>query len=117
MTDEIRKCLTDIVISIDSIDGYLANSRSYQVYQTNKMLRRAIERELEIIGEATNNALRLDSSLSISNARRIVDTRNRIIHAYDAVNDTVVWSIVIKHLPILKGEIVQLLENANDSTA
>ncbi|GAB3922203.1 HepT-like ribonuclease domain-containing protein [Larkinella terrae] len=114
MIDEIRKCLTDILVSIESIDNYLENNRLFEIYQTNKMLRRAIERELEIIGEATNIALRLEPTLSISNARRIVDTRNRIIHAYDAVNDTVVWSIVIKHLPILKMEIVHLLENSND---
>ncbi|GAB3338675.1 hypothetical protein GCM10027299_50980 [Larkinella ripae] len=80
------------------------------------MLRRAVERELEIIGEATNSALRLAPTLAISNASRIVDTRNRIIHAYDAVNDTVVWSIVIKHLPVLNAEIVQLLNDWNEHT-
>jgi hypothetical protein len=96
MNDEIRKCLTKILVSIDSIGSYLINNRSFQVYQTN-------------------NALRLNPELSISNSRRIVDTRNRIIHSYDAVNDTVVWSIVIKHLPVLKNEIVQLLEITNDS--
>jgi hypothetical protein len=84
------------LVSIDSIGSYLINNRSFQVYQTN-------------------NALRLNPELSISNSRRIVDTRNRIIHSYDAVNDTVVWSIVIKHLPVLKNEIVQLLEITNDS--
>jgi uncharacterized protein with HEPN domain len=49
------------------------------------------------------------SSGPISDARKIVDTRNRIIHAYDNVSDEIMWSIIIKHLPILKTEIRKLL--------
>ena len=64
-----------------------------------------MERELEIIGEATNRILKIDGSIAISNARRIVDLRNRVIHAYDAVDDVIVWSIVVKSLPGLKQEI------------
>jgi len=64
-----------------------------------------VERELEIIGEATNRILKIDGSIAISNARRIVDLRNRVIHAYDAVDDVIVWSIVVKSLPGLKQEI------------
>ncbi|MEK6780202.1 MAG: HepT-like ribonuclease domain-containing protein [Bacteroidota bacterium] len=73
------------------------------------MLRQAVERNIEIIGEALNNALKLNPSLPISNARKIVDTRNRIIHGYDEVEDVVVWSIVIKHLPLLKNEVGAIL--------
>jgi len=64
-----------------------------------------VERELEIIGEATNRILKIDGSIAISNARRIVDLRNRVIHAYDAVDDVIVWSVVVKSLPGLKQEI------------
>ncbi|MGA0558633.1 DUF86 domain-containing protein [Larkinella sp. VNQ87] len=114
MSDELKKYLADIQVAIDSIDGYLVANRSFQAYQSNKMLRRAVERELEIIGEATNAALRLDPELPLSNARRIVDTRNRIIHAYDAVNDAVIWSIIIRHLPVLKHEIEQIVGRLKD---
>ena len=79
------------------------------MYQQNIMLRQAVERNIEIVGEALNNALKFDPSLLISNTRKIVDTRNRIIHGYDEVEDVIVWSIVIKHLPILKKEVGAIL--------
>ncbi len=79
------------------------------MYQTNITIRRAVERELEIIGEAMSRILKTDNTVSITNARRIVDLRNRVIYAYDAVDDVLVWSVVIKNLPVLKTEIDQLI--------
>ncbi|PRY31091.1 uncharacterized protein DUF86 [Spirosoma oryzae] len=79
------------------------------MYQTNITIRRAVERELEIIGEAMSRILKNDNTVSITNARCIVDLRNRVIHAYDAVDDVLVWSVVIKNLPVLKTEIDQLI--------
>jgi uncharacterized protein with HEPN domain len=109
MSEELKKYLLDVLVAIQSIEEYLAGQYSFSVYQNNKMLRRAVERELEIIGEAINRALKVQNDLPIAHARRIVDTRNRIIHAYDSVNDTVIWSILIRHLPLLKKEIDDLL--------
>lgn len=74
------------------------------------MLRRGIEREIEIIGEAANRILKIDKNIQIKNARQIVDTRNWVIHGYDKVDDVVIWGIVTKHLPKLKKEIEELLE-------
>ena len=56
-----------------------------------------------------NNALQLDDNLPISNARRIVNTRNKIIHGYDEVDEVMIWEIVIKHLPVLQKEVLDLL--------
>ena len=78
-------------------------------YTSNIFVKRAVERELEIIGEAMNKALKLDPSLKISNARKIVNARNKIIHGYDVVDDAVLWSIVLRHIPVLKTEIEELL--------
>lgn len=80
------------------------------MYQTNITIRRAVERELEIIGEAMSRILKTDNTVSTTNARRIVDLRNRVIHAYDAVDDVLVWSVIIKNLPALKTEIDQLIK-------
>ena len=74
------------------------------------MLRRGIEREIEIIGEATNRILKIDGNIQIENARQIVDARNWVIHGYDKVDDVVIWGIVTNHLPKLKTEIEELLE-------
>jgi uncharacterized protein with HEPN domain len=51
-----------------------------------------------------------DASINISNSRKIVDTRNRIIHGYDSVSDEIIWGIVINHIPILQTEVKGLLE-------
>jgi uncharacterized protein with HEPN domain len=107
---KIQKYLLDILISIDSINEYLGKERKFDVYLANKQLRRSVERELEIIGEAVSRVLQLDSDISITNARKIVSLRNRVIHAYDNVDNETVWGIVINHLPKLKEEVSKLLK-------
>jgi uncharacterized protein with HEPN domain len=110
MKREIRKYLFDIKTSIDSINEYLGGQRNFFEYQKNQLLRRGIEREIEIIGEAMNRALKLDPDLDIKYARQIVDTRNWVIHGYDKVDDVVIWAIISKHLPALKKEIEKYLD-------
>lgn len=86
MSIEEKKLLSDIIESIGSIDEHLENKRLFAEYIANKTKRRAVERELEIIGEAVNKLLKINPSISISYARMIVDLRNKVIHAYDNVN-------------------------------
>ncbi|MDR3329176.1 MAG: DUF86 domain-containing protein [Prevotellaceae bacterium] len=111
MPIEIQKYLFDIKRSIDSIFEYLGDNRDFFVYQSNKLLRRGVERELEIIGEAASKILRIDASIKIENARRIVDLRNFVIHNYDKVDDTIIWGIISGHLPLLKEQVEELLED------
>jgi len=110
MKREIKKYLFDIKTSIDSVEEYLGEERNFFVYQENKLLRRGIEREIEIIGEAMNRILKIEPDINIVNARRVVDARNWVIHGYDKVDDVIIWGIVIKHLPKLKNEIIKMLE-------
>lgn len=72
------------------------------------MLQDAVERNIATIGEAMNKALKLDPDLSISFARRIVGTRNRLIHGYDDIDNIEVWNIVVNNLPVLKSEIERI---------
>lgn len=111
MKREIKKYLFDIQVSIDSIFDYLGENRDFFQYQENKQLRRAVEREIEIIGEATNRILKLDPEFPIDKARQIVDARNWVIHGYDKVDDVVIWGIISNHLPNLKIEIEGLLNS------
>ena len=78
-------------------------------FQNDIKTRRAVERNIEIIGEAMDRILKRDKLFQLPNSRKIVDTRNRIIHGYDTVSDEIIWGIVIKHLPALKAEIEKLL--------
>jgi len=112
---EILTYLHDIQTSIDSIFDYLGEKRDFNIYLSNKLLRRGIERELEIIGEAANRILKIDSSIEIDNARKIVDLRNWVIHGYDKVDDVIIWGIVSRQLPNLKIQVEKILqENSLD---
>ncbi len=109
MNDEIRKFLFDIQVSIDSIEKYLGDKRDFNVYKANKMLRRAVEREFEIIGEALNCIDKIDSEIEISSKKQIIGMRNRVIHGYDKIDDELVWGTIVRHLPILKSEVSRLI--------
>jgi uncharacterized protein with HEPN domain len=111
MRREINMYLLDILNSIDSIYEYLGDERDFKLYEENKLLRRAVEREFEIIGEATNRILKIDENVEISNARRIVNLRNWVIHSYDSVDNILVWGIIDKDLPLLKVQVLSLIEN------
>lgn len=78
--------------------------------RNNKQLRRAVERELEIIGEAVNHLLALDETIAIDNARRIVDLRNFVIHGYDKVDNIIIWGVISRDLPKLKEQVDKLLD-------
>ena len=101
----------DVKTSIEYIHEYLGPKRNFVQYQSDRKLRRAVERELEIIGEAINNILKATPDITITDARKIVGLRNRIIHAYDAVDDPMIWDIVVNHLPLLEKEVKLLLIN------
>ena len=106
---EEKKLLTDIKISIESIYEHLENNLDFEVYKANKTKRRAVERELEIIGEAINKLIKINQQIKISYSRQIVDLKNKIIHSYDNVNDIVIWKIIIKDIPVLQNEILNYL--------
>lgn len=110
MEIEIKKFLFDIHESIASIEQYLGDKRDFNVYMTNKMLRRAVEREFEIIGEAMNRIEKLDPTINISSKRQIISMRNRVIHGYDKIDNEIIWGTIVRHLPNLKIEINQLLK-------
>jgi uncharacterized protein with HEPN domain len=109
MQREAGKYLYDIRESIESIEQYLGKDLNFNDYQANKLVRRAVERELGIIGEAMSRLLKVDSSIKISSPRRIIDLRNWVIHGYDKVDDVIIWGIITKDIPILKAEIVEII--------
>lgn len=111
MDIEIKSWLYDVLKAIDEIDSFFIDRpRNFIVFQSDLRTKRAVERNIEIIGEAVNRMLKKDEHFQLSNSRKIVDNRNRIIHGYDSVSDNMTWSIVIRHLPILKAEVESLLK-------
>lgn len=110
MDVEVKAWLYDILNAINEIEGFFVNTpKEFQYYQSDLRTKRAVERNIEIIGEAMNRILKKSNSIQISNARKLVDVRNRIIHGYDSVSDEVIWGILIRHLPLLQDEVENLL--------
>lgn len=106
----VEKYLNDILDSITQIESYFDTfPRRFDFYCETPMMQRAIQMNISIIGEATNKLLKIVPGIPISKARKIVDTRNYMIHGYDSVSHDMVWSIVINHLPLLKEEVVKIL--------
>ncbi|PKP41561.1 MAG: hypothetical protein CVT96_06775 [Bacteroidetes bacterium HGW-Bacteroidetes-13] len=87
---EIKKYLYDIQESIDSIEQYLSNKKDFNIYLSDKMLRRAVDREFEIIGEAMGKIEKIDSTLAITGKKQIISMRNRVIHGYDNIDDGII---------------------------
>lgn len=109
MDRTIQKYLFDIQKSINNIESYLGEKKVFETYDSNPMLQDAVERNIATIGEAMKKALDIDGSIPISFARRIVGTRNRLIHGYDNIDNVEVWNIIVNNLPVLKTEISTLL--------
>ncbi len=108
MTERVKKYLFDILFSIDAIEEFVEDY-DFIRYQNDLKTKSAVERQLGIIGEAVNQVLKEDHNLELNNSREIVNFRNRVIHAYDSVDDNIVWAIKTNHLPVLKNDVKELL--------
>lgn len=106
----VKKYIYDIQFAISTIESFTEErERRYEVFLNDVMFRSAVERQIAIIGEALNKAIKISPELPISNAKKIIGTRNYIVHAYDSLQPHILWAIVINDLPILKKEIEDLL--------
>jgi len=105
MDKEVNVWLADIEQAILEINQFLPDQEDFDAFQKDLKTKRAIERNIEIIGEAMNRILKAIPDFPISTARKIIDTRNRIIHGYDDVSDQIIWTIVVEYLSELQREI------------
>jgi len=110
MGNKAKKLLFDILTAINNIDSYIGDKKVFEEYENNPMLQDAVERNIEIIGEAMNKLLIIEPQINISNSRRIVDARNKIIHGYDEIENAQIWGIIINSLPVLKKEVTKYLD-------
>ena len=110
MRRESRKYLHDMQRAARSLTEF-TRGKSLADYEQEAMLRAAVERQFEIIGEATAQLARIDEATAarISGYRRIIAFRNVLIHGYADVDDRLVWDVVETSLPTLAREIRALL--------
>ena len=114
MDDRCIKYLSDILMAINEIDEEtVIRGKSFDVLCSDRVYRKFIERNIGIIGEAMNRVLKLMPDIEISSARKIVGTRNLVIHSYDSIDNEIIWAIIVRHLPLLKIEVEQLMQSSH----
>lgn len=107
---EAKKYLYDMQRAAALIADFTSDN-SLDDYTKNPMLRSAVERQFEIIGEALAGLAKLDQALAarLTDYRRIISFRNILIHGYADVDDRLVWDIVETKLPLVRQEIDTIL--------
>ena len=114
MDSYVRDLLSDIVRSIDEINEFSAglNIEDFKQYLSNKMMRRAIERDLIIIGEAMHDIVKVDHTrvMRIKNSRRVIELRNDVVHSYDDLANEKIWNFIWTELPYLRKEVSHILD-------
>ena len=106
--NKILKYILDIESIIQEIEQIKNLYNTYDKFDNDFLVKRAIERELEIIGEAINNIRKINPKIEISGVKQIVNLRNLIIHSYDSVDSAILWGIIQKDIPLLKQELIEL---------
>ena len=105
MTEMSRKYLSDIFIAIELIENFTSDISDFDEYEKDLKTQSAVERQLAIIGEALNKLKKSEPDLIIENDRQIIGFRNRLVHAYDSIDNSIVWVILKRHLTNLKSEV------------
>ena len=111
MDIRVKSWLVDILQCIDEIFVFLGDRRDFKAYLSDIKTKKAVERNLEIIGEAVYRILKVDGDFQLENAKNIIGTRNRIIHSYDNISDEIIWTIVCRELPNLKLQVEEILRD------
>lgn len=109
MTEKGRKYLSDILLAIELIESFTSEIESFSTYELDIKTQSAVERQLGIVGEAVNLFKKECPDAKLENTKQIVGFRNRLIHAYDSVDNSIIWVIIKKYLTPLKLETQNLL--------
>ena len=111
MPKRSKKLLADICAAARTVAVFI-EGHTRKSYGQDLMLRSAVERQIEIVGEALRRLEAHDSLLAsrISESKRIIAFRNIIAHGYDILDDDIVWQAVSEKMPVLAQEAQGLLD-------
>ncbi len=111
MQPKLLKYILDIESIIQEIEKVKQlTQNNFNTFRSEILYQRAIERDLEIIGEAIRKMIEIDPNIQISSAKNIIGLRNIISHAYDSVEPELLWGIIQNNIPVLNKEVI-LLKN------
>ena len=116
MKDNTYTYLHDIIQTGKAIKQFIAGC-SFEEYTENELVRSAVERKFEIMGEAINRIYKEepDTLSQVRDYRDIISFRNILIHGYDTIDDLIVWGVVDEDLDNLIKDVEKLLaKNCND---
>ena len=109
MTEKSTKYLSDILMAIELIEEFIVDDKDFTLYDNDRKTQSAVERQLAIIGEALNQFKKLEPQIKIENDKQIISFRNRLVHAYDSLDNSMIGVIISRHLSPLKIEIQKLM--------
>lgn len=110
MDEDILKYLEDVRMACEDVEIFFSNyPKRFDVFTNDRLMISAVERKVEIMGEAINRILKCKPNFVIPNARAIIATRNRIIHSYEKVETEFLWGLVLRHIPNLKNDIEKII--------
>ena len=107
--EKSTKYLSDILMAIELIEEFIVDDKDFTLYDQDRKTQSAVESKLAIIGEALNQFKKLEPEIEIENDKQIISFRNRLVHAYDSLDNSMIWAIISKHLSPLKIEIQKLM--------
>lgn len=111
MDEYILKHLQDILNAISDVERIFKDfPMRFDVFEKDDLRRWSVERKTEIMGEAMVRIRKYNPDFEIPNGKEVIKTRNRLIHGYDTVETEFLWGLVIRHIPQLKQDILQLIE-------
>ncbi|WP_295650570.1 HepT-like ribonuclease domain-containing protein [uncultured Mucilaginibacter sp.] len=108
--DRKKKLYNDILNALTLIEEFTITVNLFEEYISDSKTKSAVERQLSIVGEALTQLRKLDAE-ELAHTKQIIGLRNMIVHAYDTIDDSIIWSIVKRHIAPLKQEVVEKLMN------
>ncbi len=112
MQPKTLKYLLDIQSVISEIELIKTKTNNnFNQFKSDFILQRAIERDLEIIGEAVRKITELDDSVKLSSTKNIIGLRNIISHAYDSIEPEMIWGIIQNNIPVLNEEVNNIIQS------
>jgi len=115
---EVCKYLFDMQQACLALVQFSAG-KTFTDYSADLLLRSAVERQFEIVGEALNQLLKLDPAFTsfITDSKNIIGFRNVLVHGYAQIKHDLVWDALENKLPLLKAEVERLLVQEQTSSS
>lgn len=107
--EKSKKYLSDILMAIELIEEFTVGINDFNLYEKDRKTQSAVERQLAIIGEALNQLRKTEPTIEIKNDKQIIAFRYRLIHAYDSLDNSIIWAIINRNIKSLKVEIQNLV--------